>query len=78
MPLTTCRPERRSGGVADDEGFVEIGAGSFLGIGCVVLPNVRIGKGCVIGANSVVTRSIPDYSVAAGAPAVVLRMVRRG
>ena len=63
--------------VQDDEGFVEIGEGSFLGIGCIVLPNVRIGKGCVIGANSVVNRSIPDYSVAAGAPAVVIRSIRK-
>jgi acetyltransferase-like isoleucine patch superfamily enzyme len=42
-----------------------------------VLPNVRIGKGCVIGAHSVVTRDIPDYSVAAGAPAKILRPVRK-
>jgi acetyltransferase-like isoleucine patch superfamily enzyme len=63
--------------VQDDDGFVEIGEGSFLGIGCIVLPNVRIGKGCVIGANSVVTRSIPDYSVAAGAPAAVIRAIRK-
>lgn len=63
--------------VQDDEGFVEIGDGSFLGIGCVVLPNVRIGRGCVIGANSVVSRSLPDYCVAAGIPARVLRAVRK-
>jgi acetyltransferase-like isoleucine patch superfamily enzyme len=61
----------------DDEGFVEIGEGRFLGIGWVVLPNVRIGKCCVIGANSFMSRSIPDYCVAAGIPAVVLRTVRR-
>jgi acetyltransferase-like isoleucine patch superfamily enzyme len=63
--------------IRDDDGFVEIGEGTFLGIGCVVLPNVRIGKGCVIGANSVVTRDIPDYSVAAGSPAVVTRTIRK-
>ncbi|NUQ29697.1 MAG: acyltransferase [Acidobacteriaceae bacterium] len=59
--------------ILDDDSFVEIGEGSFLGFGTVVLPNVRIGKYCVIGANSCVTRSIPDYSVAAGNPAVVIR-----
>jgi acetyltransferase-like isoleucine patch superfamily enzyme len=63
--------------IQDDDGFVEIGEGTFLGIGCVVLPNVRIGKGCVIGAHSVVTRNIPDYSVAFGAPAVVIRSIRK-
>jgi acetyltransferase-like isoleucine patch superfamily enzyme len=63
--------------IQDDEGFVEIGEGTFLGFGSIVLPNVRIGKGCVIGANSVVTRDIPAYSVAAGAPAVVLRTIRK-
>jgi len=68
---------KRGAMIVDDESSVEIGDGTFLGIGCVVLPNVRIGVGCVIGANSVVTRDIPDYSVAAGAPARVLRPVSR-
>jgi acetyltransferase-like isoleucine patch superfamily enzyme len=48
---------------------IEIGHGTFIGIGCVILPNVRIGKHCVVGSNSTVTRDIPDYSVAAGSPA---------
>lgn len=52
---------------------VVIGGGSFLGFGCVILPGVRIGKQCVIGANSVVTRDIPDRSVVAGNPAKILR-----
>lgn len=52
---------------------VVIGDGSWLGFGSVVLPGVTIGKHCVIGANSVVTRDIPDYSVAVGAPAKVIR-----
>ena len=56
--------------------FVEIGDGAFLGIGTVVLPNVRIGRRAVIGANSVVTHSIPDFACAAGAPARVLRVYR--
>jgi len=52
--------------------FVHIGAGTIIGMNTVVLPNVRIGKGCVIGAGSVVNRDVPDYSIAAGAPARVL------
>lgn len=63
--------------IKDDDAFVEIGDGTFLGFGSTVLPNVRIGRGCVIGANSVVTRDIPDYSVAAGTPARILRPVRK-
>jgi acetyltransferase-like isoleucine patch superfamily enzyme len=51
---------------------IEIGEGSLIGVGTVILMNVRIGKHVVIGANSVVKRSIPDYSVAEGNPAVVV------
>jgi acetyltransferase-like isoleucine patch superfamily enzyme len=57
----------------DDDGFVEIGDGTFVGMGALILPNVRIGKQCYIGANSVVSSNIPDYSVAAGTPAKVIR-----
>jgi len=57
----------------DDDGFVEIGDGTFIGMGALILPNVRIGKQCYIGANSVVSSDIPDYSVAAGTPAKVIR-----
>lgn len=52
--------------------FVHIGKGTFIGMQTVILPNVRIGKGCVIGAGSVVDRDIPDYSMAAGSPARVV------
>lgn len=52
---------------------VRIGSGAWLGQNVVILPGVTIGRGCVIGANSVVTRSVPDYCIAAGAPAKVIR-----
>lgn len=52
---------------------VEIGAGSWLGHGSIVLPGARIGRHVVIGAGSVVTGSIPDHSVAVGVPARVVR-----
>lgn len=51
---------------------VIIGSGSWLGEGVSVL-GCSIGKHCVIGANAVVTRDVPDYSVAAGVPARVIR-----
>lgn len=53
-------------------GTVEIGEGSWLGENVCVL-GVNVGKHCVIGANSVVTKNIPDYCVAVGAPARVIK-----
>lgn len=55
------------------ERAVVIGDGSWLGYGAVVLPGVTIGKHVVIGANAVVTHDIPDFSVAVGVPARVIR-----
>lgn len=52
---------------------VIIGDGAWLGTNVVVVGNVHIGKNCVIGANSVVNKDIPDYSVAAGIPAKVIK-----
>ena len=52
---------------------VLIRRGAWLGQNCVVLPGVTIGRGSVIGANSVVREDVPDRSVAAGVPARVLR-----
>jgi acetyltransferase-like isoleucine patch superfamily enzyme len=51
-----------------ERSHVHIGAGTFVGMKTVILPNVRIGKGCVIGAGSVVDKDIPDYAMAAGSP----------
>jgi acetyltransferase-like isoleucine patch superfamily enzyme len=55
---------------------VTIGDHSFLGYGTTILPNVTIGAYCVIGAGSVVSHDIPDYCVAAGVPARVLRRLQ--
>lgn len=57
---------------------VVIGDGSWLGFGTVVLPGAHIGKHVTIGAHSVVTGEIPDYSVAVGAPARVIRRYVEG
>ncbi|MBK2043938.1 hypothetical protein IB642_02760 [Allofrancisella guangzhouensis] len=46
-----------------------IGDDCWLGINVVVCPGVKIGKGCIIGANSVVTKDVPDNTVMAGIPA---------
>ncbi|MEP6923989.1 MAG: acyltransferase [Pyrinomonadaceae bacterium] len=46
---------------------------SDIGIGATILPGVSIGKGAQIGAGAVVTKSVPDYAVAVGVPAQVIR-----
>ena len=52
---------------------VKIKKGAWLGWSVAVYPGVTIGKNSVIGANSVVTKDIPDYCVAVGAPAKVIK-----
>lgn len=42
---------------------------AFVGLNCVVLPGVRIGRGAIIGAGSVVTKDISPYTIAVGIPA---------
>jgi len=54
-------------------GDVYVGEGSFLGIGCVVYPGVKIGPRAVVGALSFVKSDIPPYCIAAGQPARVIR-----
>lgn len=51
---------------------VKIGEGSWIGVGACII-GASIGKHCVIGANAVVTHDIPDYSVAVGIPAKVIK-----
>jgi acetyltransferase-like isoleucine patch superfamily enzyme len=73
-PFSDINDPRKIGArIGDEDSFVEIGDRSFIGFGSVILPNVRIGTHVVIGANSVVTHDVPDYSVAGGVPAVVLK-----
>jgi len=54
-------------------GFIAIEDDAWLGAGCIVLPDIRIGKGAVIAAGAVVTKDVPDYTVVAGVPARPLR-----
>ncbi len=50
-------------------GLVSIGDNTFVGQDATILPGVRIGRNCIIGAGSVVNRDVPDNSVFAGNPA---------
>ena len=51
-----------------------IGRNCFVGARSIVLPGVRIGDHCVIGAGAVVTSDIPSNSIAVGNPAKVIKM----
>ena len=57
---------------------VKICDGAWLGGGVIVLPGVTIGRNSVIGAGSVVTRSVPDNCVAVGNPCRVIKTVDNG
>ncbi len=65
-PITTQPLKTRGGIQVEDD--------ALLGFGVIVLDGVRIGKGAVIGAGAVVTRSVPDAGIAAGAPARLIGM----
>jgi len=83
MLANGCRLETGTHGFADpdlpmkeqkgESQGISIGDDCWLGAGVTVVDKVRIGHGSVIGAGSVVTRDIPPFSIAAGAPAHVLR-----
>jgi acetyltransferase-like isoleucine patch superfamily enzyme len=55
------------------KGDVIIEDGCWLGVGVCILPGVKIGKNSVIGANSIVTRDVPEYSIAVGNPAQIIK-----
>lgn len=55
------------------KGEIVIGDNVWIGENVVILPNVKIGKNAIIGAGAVVSKDIPDYAVAAGIPARVIK-----
>ena len=58
--VITCRP-------------IKIKYGAWVGAGATILPGVTVGKYAIVGANSVVNKDIPDYAVAVGSPAKVIK-----
>ncbi len=52
---------------------IVIGEDAFIGVRALILPGVRIGAGCVVGGASVVTKNMPEWTIAAGNPCRVLR-----
>lgn len=78
-PNVTCVTGSHKIGLKDrraGEGYngtVGVGDGTWIGTKAVLLVNNRIGKGCVVGAASVVTKDIEDNGVYAGCPAKLIR-----
>lgn len=64
-------PYATSGMVTD--GVIEVGSNCWFGSSVIVLKNVRIGFGSVLGAGSVITRDVPPLSVVVGSPARVVQ-----
>ena len=60
-------------GITTHNDRVTIGDETWIGINAVIMGNVAVGKHCVIGANAVVTKDVPDYCVAVGNPAKVVK-----
>ena len=58
------------------KGEVVIGENVWIGDKATILPGVHIGKGAVVGANAVVTKDVPPFSVVGGIPARVLHRVK--
>ena len=57
------------------EDAVAIDDDAWIGAGAILLPGVRIGLGAIVGAGSVVTRSVPPGSIVAGNPARIVRQL---
>ena len=64
------RPENRQ---VVTKGEVTIGKNVWIGDKVTILSNVKIGEGSIIGANSVVTKDVPPFSIAVGVPAKVVK-----
>ena len=57
----------------EKKGFIEIGDDVWIGTGAIVLPNLKIGKGSIIGAGAIVTKDVPEYAIVGGNPAKIIK-----
>ena len=56
-----------------EEGPVHIGSNCWLGANVIVMPNVSLGRYCIVAANSFVNKSFPEFSIIGGNPAKLIR-----
>ena len=71
-------PDVRNGTNGPETGAeIHIGEDCWIGGNATILPGVRVGKGSVVGAASVVTKDVPPYTIVAGNPARKIRDVPR-
>jgi acetyltransferase-like isoleucine patch superfamily enzyme len=61
--------------VNSHKGSITIASDAWIGTGAVILPDVTIGEGAVVGANSVVTKNVAPYTVVGGVPAHFIKQV---
>ncbi|MBP7051864.1 MAG: acyltransferase [Phycisphaerae bacterium] len=66
-------PARRASGLRSAPVVIEDGV--WLGEGCVILKGVRVGQRAVVGANAVVTKDVPPFTIVGGVPARVIRKI---
>ncbi len=69
--VTSSHPNnsRISPYVPTPHGRIVIEPDAWIGVGSIILPDVTIGRGAVVGAGSIVTKSVPAYTIVAGIPA---------
>ena len=58
------------------KGAVYIGKNVWIGDKASIMPGVTIGEGCIVGANTVVTKDVPPYSVVVGSPAKIVKTLK--
>lgn len=54
-------------------GNIKVGEGTFVGIGSAIIPDLVLGKKCILGAGSTLLADLPNHCVAVGAPAKVIK-----
>lgn len=57
----------------EKKGRIEIGDDVWIGTAAIILPNVKVSKGAIIGAGAVVTKDVPEYAIVGGNPAKIIK-----